>query len=80
MLSSPRPNISKVGYKAIQQLKKNKTRIILTVDKGVPMVVMDRNDYLEEAKNLLEQSTHRELTSDPTGMYNAKPITILKRI
>ena len=44
------------------------------------MMVFDRKDYLEKAKNLLEQSAYRELTSDPTSKYEANQITILKRI
>ena len=64
----------------VQQLKKDKSRIILATDKGMALVVMDRKDYLEKAKNLLEQSAYSELTSDPTDKYKAKLITIPKRI
>ena len=56
MFSTQRPNISKVDYKAIQQFKKDNSRIILTADKRVAMVVIYRKDYLEKPKNVLEQS------------------------
>ena len=44
----PRPNISKEEHQAIQQLKKDNTRMILTADKGVCLVVMDKKDYMRE--------------------------------
>ena len=65
--SPPRPHITKAEYKAIQQLKKDKSRIILTADKGVAMVLMDRKDYLDKAKNQLEQPAYKKLASDPTN-------------
>ena len=37
-IQPPKPNIAKEEAKAIQELKKDKERIILTADKGVPMV------------------------------------------
>ena len=38
-----------------KQLRENKTRVIKTTDKGVAMVVMDKNDYVEKAEELLGQ-------------------------
>ena len=40
-----RPNITKEEHKAIKELRRDKTRMGLTADKGVSMVVMDREDY-----------------------------------
>ena len=37
-----KPNIHKEEYQALKQLKKDNTRMVLTADKGVSMVVMDR--------------------------------------
>ena len=51
--------------------------MVLIADKGV---VMDKKDYLEKIKKVLEQLAYRELTSDPTSKYKAKLITILKTI
>ena len=53
--------------KVINELREDKNRIILTVDKGVSMVVMDRNDYNKKAEELLQQSAYRPLPSDPTN-------------
>ena len=43
-------------------------------------MVMDRMDYRDKAKNLMEQPDYRELSSDPTNKNKAKLINILKRI
>ena len=71
----PRLKISKVEYKAVQQLKKK-----IKAGSSQQMVVMERKDYLGKAMNLLEQSAYMELTLDPTSKYKAKLITMLKRI
>ena len=42
-------------YKALLELRKDSNRTILTADKGVAMVVMDRKDYIDKANNLLAQ-------------------------
>ena len=66
--------------KAIERLKKDKTRVILTVDKGVSMVVMDRDDYNSKAEDLLHQQTYRLIPSDPTNKLKNRLITLLKKI
>ena len=42
----------------MQQLKRDKCRLILTADKGMAMVVIDKQDYMNEVKNLVEQPTY----------------------
>ena len=37
------------------ELKRDKDRIILTADKGVAMVVSDRENYIQKAENILAQ-------------------------
>ena len=49
----PKFNITRQERKAIEELRRDKTRMILTVDKGVSMVVMDRDDYNQKADALL---------------------------
>ena len=40
--------------------------MILTADKGVAMVVMDRQDYISKARGLLnDKDTYRSLSKDP---------------
>ena len=52
---APKPNLTKEEIKALGELKRDKDRTILTADKGVAMVVLDKKDYLEKAKQLLVQ-------------------------
>ena len=54
--------------------------IVLTADKGVAMVIMDRQDYINKAKNLLNQNTYRSIPRDPTNSIKNKLISILKRV
>ena len=77
---SSRQNITKDEQKALGELKKDTSRLVLTVDKGVALVVMDKDDYVQKAKELLEQSTYRNITSDPTTRHKNKLINILKAI
>ena len=51
----PRQNITKEEQKAITELKKDDTRIILTADKGISLVVMNKEDYAKKADELLSQ-------------------------
>ena len=44
------------------------------------MVVMDRKDYIDMAKNLLVQPAYRTIDGDPTNKLKAKLTTILRRI
>ena len=69
VLKQARPskaNISKEEWRAIRELKSDKEHIILTADKGVALVVMDRSDYTRKMKELLDDSnTYRPLTDGP---------------
>ena len=49
------PTLLRRKSKLLGELKKDKDRTILTADKGVAMVVLDKKDYLEKAKELLVQ-------------------------
>ena len=44
------------------------------------MVVMDRQDYINKANHLLNQSTYKVITKDPTNTIKNKLINILKGI
>ena len=41
-------NITKEELKALNELKKDQERIILTADKGVALVVMNKTDYINK--------------------------------
>ena len=48
----------------------DRDHILLTADKGVALVIMDRQDYINKANNLLNQT--------PTGQFPGTPLTPLK--
>ena len=53
---------------------------MLTADKGMAMVIMDRQDYINKANSLLNQNTYRSIPWDPTTTIKNKLIGILKRV
>ena len=79
-IKPPRSNLTRGERRAIAELKKDKSRMILTADKGVALVVLKTEDYLKKAEELLNQNTYRALTSDPTMRLKNKMINLLKFI
>ena len=55
----------------------DRNHIVLTADNEVAMLIMDRQDYMNKANNLLNQPTHRTIPWDPTNTIK-KLINILK--
>ena len=76
----PKPNLDKDERTALHQLRKDKDRVILMVDKGVTMVVLDKEDYINKAKELLNTPAYKEIPKDPTNKIKAQLITKLRRI
>ena len=54
--------------------------MVLTVDKGVALVVMDRKDYQDKIEGLLATPAYRTFTTDPTNRLKAQLIQKLRRI
>ena len=52
----PKPNITREEQKAMEELRKDTTRTVLTVDKGVALVVIDQEDYQKKAEELLSKT------------------------
>ena len=77
---APKSNLTKEERIGLAQLKKDKDRVILTVDKEVAMVVMDREEYVSKAQELLAQPAYRSISSDPTNKIKTQLITKLRRI
>ena len=76
-----KPNLSKGEMEAIKQLKADKNRVILTADKCVALVILEKKDYIEKAKQLLEDTnTYITIQTDPTTKLKNKLITKLKKI
>ena len=61
-------------------MKKDNEIIILTTNKGVSMVVMDREEYIKKSEELLKQSTYKEIPTYPTIKYKNRLINLLKSI
>ena len=76
-----RPNITAEEFKAIKELREDWSRIVLTMDKGVAMVIMDKQEYTDKAIWLLsDTNTYRTILKDPTNKLKNKLIAILKDI
>ena len=76
-----RRNITKEEAETLSELKKDHSRVILTADKGVALVVMDRTEYNNKAQKLLEdEGTYKEIKTDPTNKLKNKLINLLKKI
>ena len=74
------PNITKEEMKAIRELKKDTSRMVLTADKGMSLVVMDTAECKKKAEELLQQPTYQPIPTDPTSKYKNKLISMLKSI
>ena len=67
--------------KALTELKQDQSRVVLTADKGVAMVIMDQQDYTNKAQTLLQDTnTYKVLPQDPISYLKNKLITLLKDI
>ena len=65
----------------MRQLKEDKSCMVLTTNKGVALVVIDRTDYIRKAKELLQDtSTYRTIKADPTSSLKSRLINMLKNI
>ena len=53
--------------KALKELRKDNNRVILTADKGVCLVVMDKEEYIEKAEEFIERRTYKIIPTDPTN-------------
>ena len=76
----PKPNLTKQEKIGCAQLKKDEDRVILTVDKGVALVVMDKEEYISKVQELLSQPAYKGIPKDPTNKIKGQPITKLRRI
>ena len=68
-----RDNLSSQERSASIRLQRRKDIIIKPADKGSAVVVLSKEDYIENAQNQLSNANHYErLASDPTPTYAAK--------
>ena len=64
------PNISKMESEAIKTLKEDNTRVLLTINKGVAMVVMDKSSYIDKCMALLQDTNVYQPCRDLTGQIH----------
>ena len=58
-------NITKAEHLALENLRKDKDHIIVTTDKGVALVVMDKTEYITKCEALLQDhSVYQHLSKD----------------
>ena len=79
-LLKKKPNIPREEYQVLKQIKNDNTRMVLTADKGVSMVVVDKEEYIHKSEELLQQPNYKILQSGPTTKYKSKLISLLKSI
>ena len=59
-----KPNITREVAMDLKELRQDKDRVILTVDKGVAMVVLDKQNYTNTLQDLLaSRDTYRPINS-----------------
>ena len=66
--------------KGMKELREDDTRVILTADKGVALVFMDKEDYIKKTEDLLNQPTYKLIPADPTTRQKNRLINLLKNI
>ena len=76
----PKSNISREEKKVLKELREDQDRMVLTADKGVALVVMDRKDYQDKIEGLLATPAYRTITMDPVNRLKAQLIQKLRRI
>ena len=76
----PRTDINGEEMKAMKELKEDNTRMIWTADKWVALVVINKEDYIKKAEDLLNQPTYMLIPFDPTNRQETKLINLLKNI
>ena len=64
------PNITKEEREAIKTLKEDDTWVVLTADKGVAMVVMDKSSHVDKCMTLLQDTNVYKPCMDLTGQIH----------
>ena len=71
---APKPNLARHKGIDLAQLKRDKDRVILTAEKGVAMVVRDKEEYVTKVQELLAYPAYRLISRDPTDKIKAQLI------
>ena len=77
---APKPNLNKQERIALSQLKKDQDRVILTADKGVALVVLDKKDLHKQGPgSTLSTWPTKKCPRIPLNRIKAQLITKLRR-
>ena len=72
-------NITKSEHLALENLRKDKDCIIVTADKGVALVVMDKTEYITKCEaHLQDNSVYQHLSKDTSPNIHKELIKILQ--
>ena len=74
------PNITKQEREANKQLKEDDTWVVLTADKGVVMVVMDKSSYVNKSMALLQDTNVYQPCRDLTSQIHRQVQASLHRL
>ena len=71
--------INKAEHLTLENLRKDKDCIIVTADKGVALVVMDKTEYITKCEALLQDNTvYQHLSTDTSPTIHIELIKILQ--
>ena len=77
----PPSNITKDERKAIKDLAKEDSIMVIQADKGNCTVVLDKEEYIEKANEMLaDTNTYRKLAKNPTNRVRSELMKILNRL
>ena len=72
-------NITKSEHLTLEILRKDKDHIIVTADKGVALIVMDKTEYITKCEPLLQDnSVYQHLSKDTSPAIHKKLVKILQ--
>ena len=74
------PNITKEEREAIKTPKEDDTQVVLTADKGVAMVVMDKSSYVDKCMTLLLDTSVYKPCKDLSGQIHRHVQAALHRL
>ena len=59
--TAPKYNLKREEQKALEELKEDNNRMTLTADKGVSIVIIEKEEYIRKAEELPRQPTHKTI-------------------
>ena len=54
--------------------------MVLTADKGVALVVIDKEEYIQKAHSLLDQTAYKTINRDPTNRIKTNSYKYLEEL